>query len=136
MRQDSQTVGPDITVDRVVRDYMYRLNRKFVVVADGEHAIGYIGPEQIRKIHQSDWPDTYARAAAARFTHETAVSPQTSAIEALRKLQSNGIGYAAVLEGNRPIGVLSETDFINYLSVREELARPPAARGDRKPLRR
>jgi Zn-dependent protease len=115
-------VGPDVTLDAVVNDTMYRLNRKFVIVADEGGAIGFIGPDQIKRVARKDWHDTYARAAAARFTHETAVSPSTAAIEALRKLQSNGIGYAAVLDGNRLAGVLSETSFINYLSVREELA--------------
>jgi hypothetical protein len=106
----------------LVRDYIYKLNRKFVIVAEEGQAIGYAGPEQIKKVPHALWHDTYVRAIAARFTHDTVVLPAASAIEALRKLQSNGIGYLAVLEGSKRAGTGSEASFINFLSVREELA--------------
>ncbi len=114
--------APDITVDSLVRDYFYRLNRKFIIIADEGQAIGYVGPEQVRRVPQSQWHDTYVRAIAARFTHDTVVSPAAPAIEALRKLQANGVGHLAVLEGAKLAGTVSEASFVNFLSVREELA--------------
>ena len=119
--------GPDVTVDTLVSDYIYRLNRKFIVVAADGQAIGYVGPEQIKQVPQSLWHDTYIRAIAARFTHDTVVSPAAPAFEALRKIQSNGVGHLAVLEGAKLAGTVSEANFVNYLSVREELAAPPGA---------
>ncbi len=116
------TAPPGITVDELVRDYLYRLNRKFVIVAENGQAIGYVGPEQLRQVPQSQWHDTYVRAIAASFTHETVVPPAAPAFEALRKLQANGIGHLAVLEGSKLAGTVSEANFVNFLSVREELA--------------
>ncbi len=115
------TAPPGITVDELVRDYLYRLNRKFVIVAENGQAIGYVGPEQLRQFPQSQWHDTYVRAIAARFTHDTVVPPAAPAFEALRKLQANGIGHLAVLEGSKLAGTVSEANFVNFLSVREEL---------------
>jgi Zn-dependent protease len=120
-------VGPDITVDALVKDFIYRLNRKFIIVAEDGQAFGYAGPNQIKRVPQSQWHDTFVRTIAAPFTHDTAVSPAVPAIEALRKLQSNGVGHLAVLEGNKLVGTVSETNFMNYLSVREEVAAPPPA---------
>jgi Zn-dependent protease len=119
------SVGPDITVDALVRDFIYRLNRKFIVITEEGQALGYIGPEQIKRVPQSQWRDTFVRTVAARFTHDTAVSPTAPAIEALRKLKTNGVGYLVVLEGSKLVGTVSEANFSNYLSVREELAVPP-----------
>jgi CBS domain-containing protein len=113
---------PGITVDELVRDYLYRRNRKFVIIADDGQAIGFVGPEQLRRAPQPEWRDTYARAIAASFTHDTVVAPSAPAVEALRKLQSNGIGHLAVLEGSKLAGTVSEANFVNFLSVREELA--------------
>ena len=113
---------PGITVDELVRNYLYRRNRKFVIIADDGQAIGFVGPEQLRRAPQSEWRDTYARAIAASFTHDTVVAPSAPAVEALRKLQSNGIGHLAVLEGSKLAGTVSEANFVNFLSVREELA--------------
>lgn len=79
----------------------------------------------------------YVRAIAARFTHDTVVSPSAPAFEALRKLQSNGVGHLAVLEGAKLAGTVSEANFVNYLSVREEFS--PAAgspKAGAAPLRR
>ncbi len=116
------SVPPGIAVGELVRDYIYRLNRKFVIVAEDGQAIGYVGPEQIKKVPQSQWNDTYVRAIAASFTHDTVVPPTAPAFEALRKLQSNGVGHLAVLEGSKLAGTVSEANFLNFLSVREELA--------------
>jgi Zn-dependent protease len=113
---------PGITVEELVRDHLYRLNRKFVIIAEDGQAIGYVGPEQLKKVPKSQWNDTYVRAIAASFTHDTVVAPSAPAVEALRKLQSNGMGHLAVLEGSALAGTVSEANFVNFLSVREELA--------------
>ncbi len=127
MDRSPLSVGPDITVEALVKDFIYRLNRKFIIVAEEGKAFGYIGPDQIKRVLQSQWHDTFARAIAERFTHDTVVSPAASAIEALRKLQSNGIRHLAVLDGNALVGTVSETNFLNYITVREEMADPAKA---------
>ncbi len=127
MDRSPLSVGPDITVETLVKDFIYGLNRKFIIVAEDGKAFGYIVPEQIRRVLQSQWRDTFARTIAERFTHDTVVSPAASAMEALRKLQSNGIRHLAVLEGNALVGTVSETNFLNYITVREELAAPAKA---------
>jgi Zn-dependent protease len=124
------SAGPDITVSALVQDYLYRLNRKFIIIAEDGQAIGFVGPEQIRQVPQSQWAETYVRTIAARFTHDTVVAPSAPAFEALRKLQSNGAGHLAVLEGSRLMGTVSEANFVNYMSVREALGpmdRPASA---------
>ncbi len=127
MDRSPLSVGPDITVEALVKDFIYGLNRKFIIVAEDGKAFGYIVPEQIRHVLQSQWQDTFVRTIAERFTHDTVVSPAASAIEALRKLQSNGIRHLAVLDGNALVGTVSEMNFMNYITVREELAVPPEA---------
>ena len=122
MDRSPLVAGPDITVETLVRDYIYRLNRKFVIIAEDGQALGFVGPAQIKKIPQTHWGDTFVRTIAASFTHDTAVSPSAPAVEALRKLQSNGVGHLAVLEGSKLAGTVSDTNFVNYFSVREELA--------------
>jgi len=127
MDRSPLSVGPDLTVEALVKDFIYGLNRKFIIVAEDGKAFGYIAPEQIRRVLQSQWRDTFVRTIAERFTHDTVVSPASSAMEALRKLQSNGIRHLAVLEGNALVGTVSETNFLNYITVREELATPAKA---------
>ena len=122
MDRSPLSVPPGISVGELVRDYLYRQNRKFVIVAEGGQAMGYVGPEQIKKVSQSQWDETQVRSIAASFTHDTVVSPAAPAVEALRKLQSNGIGHLAVLEGSTLAGTVSEANFVNFLSVREELS--------------
>ncbi|MBT3070832.1 site-2 protease family protein [Rhodomicrobium sp. Az07] len=127
MERSPVTVAPDLTVERLVRDTIYPQNRKFVVVTEGNRAFGFIGPEQIRRIPESQWPETYVRAIAEPFTFGTVVSPTATAFEALRKLQANSCRHLAVLEGTTLLGTVSETDFLNYVTLREELALPRKA---------
>ena len=68
------------------------------------------------------------RAIAARFTHDTVVSPSAPAFEALRKLQANGVGHPAGAEGAKLMGTVSEANFVRITrDVREELAGPGSA---------
>jgi Zn-dependent protease/predicted transcriptional regulator len=127
MDRSPLSVGPDLTVEALVKDFIYGLNRKFIIVAEDGKAFGYIAPEQIRRVLRSQWHDTFVRTIAERFTHDTVVSPASSAMEALRKLQSNGVRHLAVLEGNALVGTVSETNFMNYITVREELSTPAKA---------
>jgi Zn-dependent protease len=127
MDRSPLSVAPDLTVEALVKDIIYRLNRKFVIVTEDGKAFGYIGPDQIKRVLQSEWRDTFVRTIAERFTHDTVVSPAASAIEALRKLQSNGVRHLAVLDGAALVGTVSETNFLNYITVREELAPPSKA---------
>jgi len=116
------TCSPAITVDVLVKDYIYRHNQKFIVVTEDDRALGYVGPEQVNRIAERDWHETFVRTISAPFTHDTSVFPGATAVEALRKLQSNGIRHLAVLDGSFLRGTVSEANFSNYLSVREELA--------------
>ena len=108
MDRSPLSVGPDLTVEALVKDFIYGLNRKFIIVAEDGKAFGYIAPEQIRRVLHSQWRDTFVRTIAERFTHDTVVSPASSAMEALRKLQSNGIRHLAVLEGNALVGTVRD----------------------------
>ena len=67
MDRSPLSVPPGISVGELVRDYLYRQNRKFVIVAEGGQAMGYVGPEQIKKVPQSQWNETYVRAIAAEL---------------------------------------------------------------------
>ncbi|ADP69468.1 peptidase M50 [Rhodomicrobium vannielii ATCC 17100] len=124
MERNPVTVAPDLTVERLVRDTIYPQNRKFVVVTEASRAFGFIGPEQIRRVPESQWSETYVRAITEPFTFGTVVSPTATAFEALRKLQANSCRHLAVLEGTTLLGTVSETDFLNYVTLREELALP------------
>ncbi len=135
MDRSPLSVAPDLTVEALVKDIIYRLNRKFVIVTEDGKAFGYIGPDQIKRVLQSEWRDTFVRTIAERFTHDTVVSPAASAIEALRKLQSNGVRHLAVLDGAALVGTVSETNFLNYITVREELALPSKALPPPRPRR-
>ncbi len=122
------TAPPGITVETLVKDYIYRLSRRFVIVAEDGHALGYIGPDQIKRVPQTEWQDTFIQAIAAPFTHNTVANPASSALDALRKLRTNGIGYLAVLDSSQLVGSVSEINFANYLSVREEFTRTSSRR--------
>jgi len=127
MERNPVTVSPDLTVERLVRDTIYPQNRKFIVVTEGGRALGYIGPEQIRRVSEPNWAETYVRAIVEPFTFGTVVSQTATAFEALRKLQSNTCRHLAVLEGTTLLGTVSETDFLNYVTLREEMALPKKA---------
>jgi Zn-dependent protease/predicted transcriptional regulator len=121
MNANPVTVPPDATLQSLVDDYIYRHRQKLFVVAEDGHAIGCIAPEQVKAIPSSEWGQTYVRAMMRPIGPKMVASPETSALNALQRLQANDAPLLAVVEGNRLLGLITRRDILDYLSVSEDM---------------
>jgi Zn-dependent protease len=122
------TVPPDATLQTLVDDFVYRYRRKLFVVTEEGRALGFIGPQEARKVPRSQWPDTFVRAMMSPVDHRLVVTPATTALEAMYQFQSQNTPYLVVLEGNELRGFLKQKDILDYLAVQDAINEPPAKR--------
>jgi Zn-dependent protease/predicted transcriptional regulator len=122
MKTDPVTVSSDLTLDRLVEDYVYRYHHKmYPVVADSNKVEGCVTTKQIKEVPKEDWNRRRVGEIAAPCSGENTISPDTDAIKALSLMNQTGSSRLLVTEGDRLAGVITLKDMLNLLSLRVEL---------------
>jgi hypothetical protein len=116
------TVPPFVDLQQWVEDYVLRYHHKAFPVASNGHLEGLIDTRALANVTRDAWNHhTVAEVMRQDLRHIT-ISPQTDALEALTKMQRNGSSRLLVTEGDRLIGIITLTDFLRFLSLKDELA--------------
>ncbi|MDW8268082.1 MAG: CBS domain-containing protein [Anaerolineae bacterium] len=114
------TVSANTPVNEVARRMAsYRIHAIVVVDEDG-YAIGIVSQTDIVLARQGNTPEQMARLTAADIMTRRLITctPQTKVSEAITLMTRNRIHRLVVVDERRgklwPIGILSQTDIINY----------------------
>ena len=142
MRTALITVTPDLTLAQA-RDLLHRHRIRHLPVVEGDRLLGILTDRDIRQVSPSSaagiTPDqataflSQIRADQAMVRQLRTVSPYTTIEEAARLMIEHKIGCLPVLEADRLVGIITETDILGVLvdvmgirepSTRIELALP------------
>jgi len=142
MRTVLITVPPDATLAQA-RDLLHRHRIRHLPVVEGDRLLGILTDRDIRQVSPSSAagisPDqataflAQIQAGEAMVRQLRTVSPYTTIEEAARLMIEHKIGCLPVLEDDRLVGILTETDILGVLvdvmgirepSTRIELALP------------
>jgi Zn-dependent protease/CBS domain-containing protein len=121
MNTSPVTVTPDLTIDRLVEDYIYTYHHKlYPVVADGR-LTGCITTRRIKEIPRDQWPATTVADVAATCNPDNTIGPDADATEALSRMRRTNSGRLMVADRDRLLGIISLKDMMAFLSLKIEL---------------
>ena len=121
MTPDPISVPPDLSIDRFVEDCLYRYHhREFPVTRNGLLQ-GRIGIKRVTGVDRSRWAYTRVADIAQGCTPEDTIAPETGALEAIAQMAGFGRTHLFVVRDGRLIGVVSQRDLMELLSVKLEL---------------
>ena len=137
MTWDVVTVLPGMDTE-AARDLMSdRQLRHLVVVDKDDDLVGVVSHRDLLRhalIEQPDLPSYIERERLARTSVREVMAqpvltaePEQEAAEAARALFDNKIGCLPVVEGNRVVGILTESDFVRWFGYGPRAAEAPAA---------
>jgi CBS-domain-containing membrane protein len=134
MRIDPITVRPDITIQGLVDDYIYRYHHKmFPVVNDAQECAGCVTIDDVKQLPREEWPrHTVAEVLQPRSNRNT-VDPEAGAAQVLSML-SDGMNRVLVVDGSRVAGVVSSIDLLNFLKTKLDLEGEAASARRRRDL--
>jgi CBS domain-containing protein len=130
------TVTPDLGIDRLVDDYVYRYLYKMYPVVDSEGVLrGCISTRHIKDLPRQDWPARRVGELMEPCTSDNSVSPLSDAMQALTLMNRTKTSRLLVVDGGRLMGVLALKDLLRFLSLKMDLEEndrrpPPQGRGD------
>jgi len=115
------SVPPGITIDQLVRDYVYQHHYKsFPVTEDGD-LVGCVSTRQIKQVPRDQWQQTTVDQIGKPCGPDNTLSPDDDAMDALQMMSRNGTSRAMVIEDGRLVGVLTLKDLLEFLSLKLEL---------------
>ncbi len=121
MNTSPVTIPPDLTIERLVEDYVYTHHHKlYPVVADGR-LTGCVTTRQIKEIPQERWASTTVADVAATCDSDNTISPDADATEALSRMRRTNAGRLMVVDRDRLLGIISLKDMMEFLSLKIEL---------------
>jgi Zn-dependent protease/predicted transcriptional regulator len=122
MKTDPVTVTSDISVSRLVEDYVYVFHYKFYpVVSDSNQVDGCVTTKQIKEIPREEWHQKRVEDIKVPCSEDNTITPDTDAVKALALMSRTGTSRLMVMEGGRLVGVVSLKDMLKFLSLHVEL---------------
>jgi CBS domain-containing protein len=121
MSREPVTVPSDISIDDLVRNYIYRYHfHMFPVVRDGV-VLGHIGTREVKRILPEDWAGHSVQEMLTPLGEENTVGPETEAMDVLSKLQRSENNRLLVMDDDRLVGVVSLKDILHFLSIKLDI---------------
>jgi len=122
MRADPVAVSPDLTVEQLVDDYIYRHHyRMFPVVEESGELIGCVSTSGVRTLPREKWPWRTVRDIMTVCGSQNAISPDMDALDALTLMSKTANSRLMVVENGHLVGILTLRDLMSFLSTRLEL---------------
>lgn len=121
MTKDPISVPPDITIKEFVDDYVYHTYHHFYPVTEKGQLLGYISLREVKSLLPEEWKKTLVKQVMVSSSKFKAVSPDTSALEALNLLNQTDMPVLLIVEGKRLKGVLTAQDLFKLISIKFEL---------------
>jgi Zn-dependent protease len=108
-------VASSLNLRNFVDQYLLRQRAPVFAVEDGMRVVGFIGPEQIKRVPQTSWTTLQVRDAMLSLSNDTQVTPDDTVLRALQLLTRRDGNELAVVEGGDVVGIIGREEIARYL---------------------
>lgn len=122
MRRDPPTVPPDVSIARLVSDYVLGTDDHSFPVMDGNRLVGMICLHDVRAVPRDQWDTTLVGDVMTPEGNLITVGPDEDAAEALTRLQQEDVRQLPVTSNGTLAGVVRRRDIMRWLQLESELA--------------
>ena len=124
MKSDLVTIGPSVTLDRLMDDYIYRYPYKMFPVVEQGRLFGVVTINRLKEIPREEWSFRTVKEIAGTCTEVNTIEPDADAIKALEKMNKTSAGRLMVVDRGRLVGILVLKDLLSFLSRKLDFEPP------------
>jgi Zn-dependent protease len=121
MTTEVTSVPPELDVQHLVDEYVYREHHRLYPVRTDGRLLGYVTPEAIKQLPREQWPRRRVTDIMAADTGPVAIAPDTDATEALAQMRRTAQSRLLVVDHGSLVGILTLKDLLDFLSLKIEL---------------
>jgi CBS domain-containing protein len=118
--RDTTAASAELTVDRLIEDFMLARNRRAVPVVQDGRVLGVVTLGDVRGVPPERRPFTRV-GDLVRDQQTVAVRPEDNLRAAVEALNSGEFEVLPVVENGQLVGVLSRADVMRQIELREAL---------------
>jgi Zn-dependent protease/CBS domain-containing protein len=115
---------PPITAKATVADLVDMLmagDQRVVPVLDGDHLIGVVALDDLRKVSRHSWHDTPVSSIMTTAADLQTLDPQSPAAAAFRAMMTGGVQAVPVVERDHFLGLVQREDLFRWLVLHGNL---------------
>lgn len=120
MTPDPIAVPCDMSLQQLVDEFIYSHHHKMYPTTENGQVVGFITTAQVKEIPRDQWSAQTVGEVAEPWSPDNTVSPDTDAIDAMKKMNETGLSRMLVMEAGCLVGVLSLKDLLKFLSLKIE----------------
>ncbi|MDI6858573.1 MAG: site-2 protease family protein [Dehalococcoidia bacterium] len=121
-RTDCEIVSPDTSLEQLVDGYILPRNvRCFPIQRDGQ-LLGLVTLEDVRRVPRDEWATTSVSKTMTAFDRLHAVSREEDLRRVVQIMSEEDVNQVPVVEGDRLVGLISRSDIMRLLKIRQDLA--------------
>ena len=121
MSQDYLIVPPDITVDRLVNEYILLSGNRFLAVATGSRMQGLITLQNVRAFPRNQWASKKVDEVMTPLDKLKWVRPDDDLASVLRTLTEQEVNQLPVVEDGNIIGMVARDNLLSFINIRDKL---------------
>lgn len=125
MSADPRTVGPDISVEQLVDEYLLRRRYQSFPVVDGERLVGLVTLDQVKEVPKDEWPHRSVSDVMQPAEELQIVAPHEGMLEVLTRMSDPGTKRILVASDHRLEGIISSSDVARWVQRTQELGVEP-----------
>jgi len=121
MQQDIVVVPPEISIQNLVNEYIYKYHFKmFPVVAKGK-LIGCVTTKLLKSVPRSEWDKRIVADITEACTPKNTVNPETDVIKVLGMMRQSGSSRILVVKQEKLVGIITLKDLLEFIALKMEL---------------
>jgi len=120
MTSDCPVVPSDITVSRLVQEYIFASACRFFLVANEDKLEGILSLHNIKSVSQQSWDVTQVKQIMTPINKLKVAHPDQDALSILEQMDEDDINQMPVVSEGRVIGLIARDNLIRLLRIRSE----------------
>lgn len=126
MTRSFPTVQGWQTLQQVVSETFLARNTRFAAVEQNGRFIGLLTLADLMPVPREQWSTVRTEQVMIPIVRLATVRPDEPTLVAMHRMQEGDYNQLPVLQGGHMVGVLTRSDILRFLQLRESLHLPPA----------
>ncbi len=114
-------LSPDITISRVVQEYIFISGHGCFMVTGNGQLQGILTLQNIKSVDRKNWDNTSVGDVMTPSESLKVISPDEEVLSAVEQMEEYGMGQMPVLSEGRIIGLITRDDIMRLLYTRSRL---------------
>jgi len=125
MERDCTTVEGYLSLRDFVDHYLLHSATRCYIVVQGEHMVGLITPDEVKKVGRDEWSQTAVQSMMRPLSQLRVVPPDMPADRALQLMTREGVNELAVVSEGKLQGIFSLAQVFRFLQIHSGLRAAP-----------